>query len=497
VDGFLRSIEALIWVFVVLGVINYAASIFAMNHVETFSGTFGNETFGNVTYKENHFGSLGRSMVTFFALITLTDWDDVVRPIFQSKPVYVLFFAAYTIFVSFGLMNIIIAVTVKTVSDVLEERRTRKQQEKKTLQIGRFQKLLDNAIKEHVARNQMSTILGQEEIYEADEQTFTLEEFIECTQAEPDMIALLEQIDFPSSFTAADLYELLDRTCDHSLTESEIMDGMSQLVYGNVFQRSCLIRLSAQNLMKHVLTSCLDTSDSLSQRSISCASARPNSPAKNTTDPPGYIAIACAEGTGNHVSHRTLSTGFPENALPGKSCTANNEKAARNPLWAAALNHCQVRVARAKRCLELAEISGKHPGLAPGYWSPDDLVFSKDEEEFLVWAQLFDAISKESSLEVQQWIKHAFDIGIEKRLLAIEIAYMKTLQNRIKPTYRSTQPLVEALDRKDWDAARVVFLQTCEEQGANKATLTQLNAKFDTTCTAKVLKFENDRTFML
>jgi len=220
---------------------------------------------------------------------------------------------------------------------------------------------------------------------------------------------------------------------------------------------------------------------------LAAASEQTSSPAKSFV---AEVPANPAPGEVEEIVKNDLSRGLPvpppKKTLACDTCIVSDTEAARNPLRAAALHHCQAHVDQARRCLDMAGTVGKHAGLPAGYWSPDDLVFSREEEEFLVWAQLLDSISKESAVEAKQWINHALDVGVDKRVLELEIAYAEALGYESQAIYKPTQPIVEALEREDWDAAQAMFLQTCKAQGADKATLTQLRDKFDSMHTQMV-----------
>jgi len=120
-----------------------------------------------------------------------------------------------------------------------------------------------------------SCLLGDEigEGNEWHERSFTLEKFTDCAQIVPEMMELLQQVGFPANFIASDVYDLLDKSGDNSLTETEFVTGMPQLVYGTGFQQSCLLQLGSHHTMKAIRKPSLECSCT--------ASEQPSSPAKN------------------------------------------------------------------------------------------------------------------------------------------------------------------------------------------------------------------------
>lgn len=60
-------------------------------------------------------------------------------------------------------------------------------------------------------------------------------------------------------------------------------------------------------------------------------------------------------------------------------------------------------------------------------------------------------------MEVKRWITCALDAGVDKCVSELEIAHAEVFRNKSQSIYRSAQPLVESLEREDWDAAKAMF----------------------------------------
>merc|ERR1719359_1709558 len=61
------------------------------------------------------FGNMRCAMVTLFNIAILAEWTEIVRPVMLRQPLMVLFFIAFSIFVCFGVMNVIIGMIVDSV----------------------------------------------------------------------------------------------------------------------------------------------------------------------------------------------------------------------------------------------------------------------------------------------------------------------------------------------------------------------------------------------
>merc|ERR1719487_2643878 len=59
------------------------------------------------------FGSIGRSMYTLFQLAILSEFSEFGRPIFEKQPLFFPFFLFFIFVVTFGVLNVLIAVIVE------------------------------------------------------------------------------------------------------------------------------------------------------------------------------------------------------------------------------------------------------------------------------------------------------------------------------------------------------------------------------------------------
>merc|ERR1719199_1932026 len=61
------------------------------------------------------FGSMPAAMVTLFNVAILAEWTEIVRPVFLKQPGMAVFFIIFSVFVCFGVMNVIIGMIVDSV----------------------------------------------------------------------------------------------------------------------------------------------------------------------------------------------------------------------------------------------------------------------------------------------------------------------------------------------------------------------------------------------
>jgi len=142
-----------------------------------------------------------------------------------------------------------------------------------------------------------------------------------------------------------------------------------------------------------------------------------------------------------------------------------------DPMRFATLRHCQEELRRAKKQLEMQDASSKTAGLPPGYWSPDPDTFSKQEEYFLVWANLYDAITQRNASECRRWVHHAQNIGIQDCIIELEEAYGERLSRSTRGPWASTQRVANAVDRGEWVEAVEHLIESCVARGARRSVL--------------------------
>jgi len=121
VQGFVNSIGALFWVTVLLGIALYTSSIYLTTLV-------GHNVEYDMMYEPGYFdrtrlyGSIARTQLSLFQILTLDSWTSIVRPIVEGPQPYLMFYFVSFIFVStFGLLNVLIGVLADNVMRVSEK----------------------------------------------------------------------------------------------------------------------------------------------------------------------------------------------------------------------------------------------------------------------------------------------------------------------------------------------------------------------------------------
>jgi len=144
------------------------------------------------------FGTVLRSMYSLFELMTLEGWQLVGRPLVQAEPAMSVFFFAYIMIFTFGLLNMVVAVVV----------------EKTLLQAKRLEKMDSDILQQEVAK--------QLELMR--------DAFIECDANHDGMIdrdefeRAMQKGDGDSPGALASCFERLEIPTDDALTLFDILD---------------------------------------------------------------------------------------------------------------------------------------------------------------------------------------------------------------------------------------------------------------------------------
>lgn len=137
VNGLLNSMKTLGWVGLLLCCLLYVFAIFLTNQVGQNDALYLNkESYDGEEWPHQvYFGSVPRSMLSLFQILTLDSWCDyIVRHIVHRQPYMAPVFIFFLFITTFGLMNIIVGVIVENTlgaASVTEQRMERDQEKYK------------------------------------------------------------------------------------------------------------------------------------------------------------------------------------------------------------------------------------------------------------------------------------------------------------------------------------------------------------------------------
>lgn len=94
--------------------------MFLMSLVFYIFAVIGTMLFASIS--PEYFGSLGRSILTLFQIVTLDSWTEaVMRPILEIEPWSWIYFIAFVLVGTFIIFNLFIGVIVNNVEKANEE----------------------------------------------------------------------------------------------------------------------------------------------------------------------------------------------------------------------------------------------------------------------------------------------------------------------------------------------------------------------------------------
>ena len=213
VSGFVDAIRTLFWVSILVIFILYACAVFMTITIGQDTATY--EPYkiisGGWDYQE-YFGSVPRSMLTLFQVITLDDWaNGIARHVMSNQPAMVIFFILFIIITSYGILNVVVGIIVERTlasAKVNEERNQRSQEKERTRVLHDLREIFEFADKDKSG-------------------TLTIDEFRSALR-QPEVERKLKLIDLPVS-DAEELFNVLDGDGSGELSVEEFIGGCVRL----------------------------------------------------------------------------------------------------------------------------------------------------------------------------------------------------------------------------------------------------------------------------
>ncbi|MDW4549024.1 ion transporter [Defluviimonas sp. D31] len=104
VEGFISALPGMGSVFLLMGIIFYAASVMS---TKLFGASF-----------PEWFGTLGRSGYSLFQVMTLESWSmGIVRPVMEVYPMAWAFFVPFILMTTFAVMNLVVGLIVNSMQE--------------------------------------------------------------------------------------------------------------------------------------------------------------------------------------------------------------------------------------------------------------------------------------------------------------------------------------------------------------------------------------------
>jgi len=239
IEGIINSLQSMFWVCVLLLFVLYISSIFCVEMIRLSDYPATNvdkeaieeEVLGSWN-SELYFGSVLRAMFSLLSVCLLTEWSTIGRPVMFQQPLFFPFFLVFIVFMTLGLMNVIVGVIVENTmaaTTKVEKEDLRRERDKKLEKIS--------ALRAMIYRVDTG---GDGVIDEAEMQV--------GMENDREMRALLKDVELPHGFNPRDLLTMLDDDGSGHVNEDEFLEVMSRLIYCNEFQQLCLLKLSLNQI---------------------------------------------------------------------------------------------------------------------------------------------------------------------------------------------------------------------------------------------------------
>jgi voltage-gated sodium channel len=135
VEGFISALPGMGSVFLLMGIVFYAASVMA---TKLFGASF-----------PDWFGTLGRSGYSLFQIMTLESWSmGIVRPVMDVYPHAWTFFVPFILVTTFAVMNLVVGLIVNSMQEAHGEEevaRTDSYRDEVLVRLAQIEAKLDQA----------------------------------------------------------------------------------------------------------------------------------------------------------------------------------------------------------------------------------------------------------------------------------------------------------------------------------------------------------------
>lgn len=214
VNGLVQSVKTLSWTSLLLLVTLYFFAIFGTMQIgqnDEIYNRYYEETAGFWDH-EIYFGTIPRSMLSFFQVCVLDGWsENIVRHVKKNQPGMEWMFVAFIFFTTFGILNIVVGVVVEN-----------------TLQMA---KVSDAKIKKKREKDRMRVLNHLRDFFEQSDEdgsgTLTSEE-VQIAMENPENRKRLALMDLPIE-EPSELFTLLDVDNSGEISIDEFISGCMRI----------------------------------------------------------------------------------------------------------------------------------------------------------------------------------------------------------------------------------------------------------------------------
>jgi hypothetical protein len=477
--GFTRSFLSLTGVLFVLLVIVYACTLFVYTVVGKYdySSIPPSLNFDHDAY----FGTIARTMLTMFSMLVVSEWATIARAVFEVQPLVVGFFVAFTVMVTFGILNVVTGIIVDTVNGLTSEHKELALENAKLVQRVKLEEVVEVVF------------------HTGDGHEISEDEFKDHASSQL-LFDLIGEIDFPHQFSLKDLFTLLDTSGHRMIVKEQFVDGMMRLIYGNDFHRDCQALLSLNKVRRDLILvrkelramhlrltkskmiapsgpmptgeTTVDTGRVTLQHGMSFDNPAPWEPSQAVKDWDGQDPPPEDVGVGSDAIAQAAALPALEDFEENPASPFSAWDRLRHIIHAAAVQHCREELKKSWEALENSFMKiepSQRPkkGVMPSA-TTNSRSSAKEEEKFFVRNKLCSAVQRQSLQDLERAIDHARSIGYNDRNLSILLTYRDTLRRHHQNAGFSTAAVVEALRNSNWSSALDMVIEVSLAQGADK-----------------------------
>merc|ERR1719199_162015 len=251
-QGIIQATRALGWVMVLLLMVLFICAIFmtrTLGHApETLAGIEGGcnylddeDAMSEACKIDEYFGTVLRSMLTLFIVMTLEGWPDIARVTMSHySPWMALVFVGFIMVVNITLLNLVTGIIVENV-----------------LTISRQDELEKLNLQQKERQNRLKTLENVFRLADTDQSGDVSKAEFESSIQDKDVINQLMSIDI-TVLDAEDLFQILDVDGSGSISLTEFIEGFSR-VKGPALAKHLLklhydLQKQMKNLGKEVLS---------------------------------------------------------------------------------------------------------------------------------------------------------------------------------------------------------------------------------------------------
>jgi len=211
VCAFGSSLQSIMWVTILLVLGLFFCAILVTQMLGQ-NAEYSELVIGDEATIRDRFGTVSKSVFSLFELLTMEGWTDIGRPLVNKSPWLIMFFIAFFMIFSFGLMSMIVGLVVDH-----------------TIQYSQTNDFTVEQEKRNKKREIIETLKAFFLASDADgDGMLTLSELREGLENNEQIRQALERVDVPADMWR-DFFDVLDKEQQGQVTVEQFLKGIDRL----------------------------------------------------------------------------------------------------------------------------------------------------------------------------------------------------------------------------------------------------------------------------